>query len=96
MIKYKRITTAVKQVSENWNEEVITACFESTPFKGTFDKFLDNCISCGGNLNGLLLSGIEKLYPEVYNAIPDDMGENAYEMLIYTLILLGIDVPEDE
>ena len=96
MTKFERITTAIEQISENWNREVVVACFESAPFKGTFDEFLKNCTPCGGNWGGLLLSGINKLYPEVYDAIPDNMGVNAFGLLIHTLILLGVDFPEDE
>jgi hypothetical protein len=38
----------------------------------------------------MLLSGIKALYPDVYDAIPDDMGHFAWRCLAETLYLLQI------
>jgi hypothetical protein len=42
----------------------------------------------------MFLSGIEKLYPYVYAAIPDDMGatgNEAFINIIYVMMLCGVD-----
>lgn len=56
----------------------------------TMDNFLTHCIACGGDWGAMLLSGIKALYPEVYDAIPDDMGHFAWRCLCETLELLQI------
>jgi hypothetical protein len=38
----------------------------------SIDDYLSNCKACGGNWVSMLLSGMKKLYPEVWEAIPDD------------------------
>ena len=93
MSVYTQIKEAQETIVNNWHEageEVIAACFYSNPFKDSFEAFLSHCTPCGGNWGGLLLSGIAELYPEVYNAIPDDMGLNAFNSLVCVLILLGV------
>lgn len=56
----------------------------------TMPEFLNNCIACGGDWGAMLLTGIKALYPEVYNAIPDDMGHFAFRCICETLELLQI------
>lgn len=60
----------------------------------TFDEFLNNCTACGGNWGGMFLTGIEKLFPEVYEAIPDKMGVFAFTGLCCILEYIGIKFPE--
>ena len=60
----------------------------------TFDEFLNHCTACGGNWGGMLLTGIEELFPEVYNAIPDDMGVFAFCGIVSVLEYIGIKMPE--
>lgn len=94
MITKENLDEARASILENWGkdgENVIKACMKVEPFGGTFEKFLDNCTACGGNWGGMLLSGIKKLYPAVWDAIPDEMGDLAFIMLCYTLQLLGVD-----
>jgi hypothetical protein len=38
----------------------------------------------------MLLTGIKRLYPKVWDAIPEDMGHNAWSCIIATLNLLKI------
>ena len=90
MTKYEEIKFAYEEISKHWGEEVVIACFEATPFNDTFSHFLDHCTACGGNWGGMLLSGIRELYPEVYDDIPDRMGVYAWQLLLHTLILLGV------
>ena len=53
-------------------------------------EFLNHCVACGGNWGGMLLSGVRELYPEVYAAIPDDMGHFAFRCICEVLELLQI------
>jgi hypothetical protein len=61
----------------------------------TGDEFLDHCTACGGNWGGMLLSGIKKLYPAVYEAIPENMGKSSWFALCVILNLLNIMFSED-
>ncbi len=54
------------------------------------DEFKTHCTCCGGDWGGMLLTGIKDLYPEVWDAIPDDMGNRAFHCILYTMQLLGI------
>ena len=70
------------------------ALYPCEGIKMSMDEFLSHCTPCGGNWGGLLLSGINELFPEVYKVIPDDMGINAFGVLCELLRLLGIDTNE--
>ena len=61
----------------------------------TSDEFLSHCTACGGNWGGMLLTGIKELYPEVYEAIPDKMGKNAWVCICTILNLLQISFEEE-
>lgn len=56
----------------------------------TNDEFLTHCIACGGDWGAMLLSGVKTLYPEVYTAIPNDMGCFAFRGICEVLELLQI------
>ena len=58
-------------------------------------EFLQSCTACGGNWGGMLLSGIKRLFPTVWNAIPNDMGAHAWSCICYTLMLLGVNTKEE-
>lgn len=58
------------------------------------DEFLSHCTACGGNWGGMFLTGIKALYPEVYEAIPDQMGKNAFFVICAVLDLLQVDFSE--
>ena len=91
MITGKDYVDAIKVVKENWGDDfLMKACLaEKTPM--TFDQFLDHCTACGGNWGGMLLTGIRKLWPEVWDIIPNDMGVHAFTTICNLLILLGVD-----
>ena len=93
----------VPELAELPEDEFIVACWKSqgisvleaidrqhtTPM--TTADFLNNhCTACGGDWGSMLLSGIKSLYPEVYNAIPDDMGHFAWRCICGVVELLGI------
>ena len=97
MITYKMIKCAQDFLIENWGEsgeKVIEECAKIVPFNNDFDAFLDHCTCCGGNWGGMILSGIWKLYPSVWEAIPDNMGVFPWQCLCQTLILCGVDCSE--
>lgn len=60
------------------------------------DEFLSHCTACGGNWGGMFLSGIKELYPGVYEAIPEQMGRNAFFVICAVLNLLQVDFTEEE
>lgn len=70
---------------------VIEECAKVVPFNGTCGEFLDHCTACGGNWGGMLLTGIRRLFPSVYDAIPDDMGCSAFVCIGCVLNLCGVD-----
>ena len=53
-------------------------------------EFLQLCSACGSNWGGMLLTGIKRACPEVYEAIPDDMGIRAWDCICATLTLMGV------
>ena len=94
MITYYDIIEAQNTLVELWGEDgmkVIEECAKINPFNDSFDNFLTHCSACGGNWGGMLLTGIKKLYPTVYNAIPKNMGSKAFLALLFVLVLCGID-----
>lgn len=94
MITYEMIINAQKNLVEYWGEDgkkVIEECAKAVPFNGNVETFLKHCTCYGGNWGGMFLSGIKKLYPNVWEAIPDDMGTFAWGGVCNTLILCGVD-----
>jgi hypothetical protein len=101
MITANDIRKAELHLIDEWGPEVggkvvNEACFirNTIPFGGGTKEFLDHCITCGGNWGAMFLSGIEKLYPCVYKAIPDDMGatgDEAFINILYVMMLCGVD-----
>lgn len=94
MITAKMIMDAQHDLIEIWGEQgkkVIEECAKITPFNNNSKAFLDHCTCCGGNWGGMLLTGINKLYPNVYDVIPDNMGAYAWQGICSTLILCGVD-----
>lgn len=56
-------------------------------------NFLSHCAACGGNWTGMLCTGIEDISPELYNALPEDLGvdgETAFLNIISLLRYLGV------
>ena len=85
-------------IIEHWGEQgklVIEACKDASPEPMTCKEFLSHCTACGGNWGGMLLSGIAELYPAVYEAIPDNMGHQAFACIASTMELLGIIMNEE-
>lgn len=90
---YDTIEEAQRTLVENWGEagkEVVALCFKVKKFNGNTKDYLQHCTACGGNWGGMFLSGIRALYPEVWEAIPEDMGVFAFASICSVLILLGV------
>lgn len=97
MITFKMIQDAQNQIIDSWGkdgEKVIEECAKVTPFNNDIKAFLEHCLACGGNWGGMFLSGIQKLYPKVWDAIPDDLGVFAFGNICSVLILCGVDTTE--
>lgn len=97
MITYEMISNAQEQIISEWGNRgklVIEECNRIKPFNGSSSEFLDHCVACGGNWGGMLLTGIRKLYPAVWGAIPNDMGSSAWACICSVLILCGVDTSE--
>ena len=91
---YAEIVYFMSLLTKKWGkdgEKVVAECFKADTKKMTCSEFLDNCTACGGNWGGMLLTGIKRLYPEVWNAIPDDMGCDAWTCIVATLRLLKVE-----
>lgn len=95
MIHSKYVIEAVDWLRKNWEadaEKIIEATANIIPYDGTLGEFVKyECVTMGGNWGGMLLSGIKTVFPEVWDAIPDDMGINPFAGIMYTLILCGVD-----
>lgn len=83
-------TCLVENIGSEWGGDFIKTLQQTAPINMPFDKFLDECIACGGNWTGMILSGIKSLRPELYAAVPDYMGKRAWMMLVNTLLYLGV------
>lgn len=77
-------------VAHIWGNNVLEAIDNQHTIPMTIDDFLKHCTACGGDWGRMLLTGIYKLYPEVYNAIPENMGRFAWAGICDTLTLLNI------
>lgn len=94
--EYSAIIGAKDTIVENWGDagkRIIEIVFNHPEYilRMSCDEFLNSCTACGGNWGGMLLSGIKRLAPEVYDAIPDNMGRNAWICIIATLTLMRVE-----
>lgn len=90
---YNTIDEAQRTLVEEWGDqgkEVIALAFKARKFDGDTKTWLSFCTACGGNWGGMFLSGVRTLYPEVWEAIPEDMGALAFGCIMNVLILLGV------
>lgn len=77
-----------------WGNDIITIIDIQKKVSMTMDDFLKHCTACGGNWGGMLLTGIKELFPEVWDAIPDELGMFGWQCICTTLYLLGINTKE--
>lgn len=77
---------------EDAGKQVLEAIDRQNTRAMTCDDFLLHCTACGGNWGGMLLSGVKALYPEVYEAIPNNMGKYAWQGICTVIELLNVDM----
>lgn len=73
-----------------WGSDILAVIDKQDTKPMTINDFLTHCTACGGNWGGMLLTGIHELWPEVWEAIPDDMGVFAWNGICTTLALLNV------
>ena len=97
MINYKDIIDAQEMLVKHWGthgEQVIAETVRAEWKVITFKQFLDNYTVYDGNWSGMLFNSIEKLWPDVCNFIPDDMGIYAWDCMCSVLTLCRVDKSE--
>lgn len=77
-------------ISTIWGNHILSVIDKQTTTPMTMEDFLKHCTPCGGNWGEMLLTGLKKFYPEVYDAIPNEMGMFAWRGICETLYLLDI------
>lgn len=77
-------------VGECWGADILAVIDRQDTTPMTHNEFLSHCTACGGDWGAMLLTGIKALYPDVYDAIPDNMGHFAFRCICETLELLQI------
>ena len=86
-----------QMLSKYWGDEVVLVIYNAPKQTGMkFETFLNYCTACGGNWGGMLLTGVKHFWPEVYDAIPDNMGHHAWECICATIRLLGVDTSSED
>lgn len=87
------IANLVSDVLVTWGEsgnDIINAAFNDH-LKITFSEFMCECSGCNGNWVDIIISGIDKAYPEVYSVLPENLGPDSLEILTKVLILCGVE-----
>ena len=78
-------------VRERWGDEVAEQILLANKHPMSLELYLKQfCVTCGGNWGSWFLSGVKKLWPMVYEAIPDDMGYDAFGTICHLLGCLSI------
>lgn len=81
-------------IMENWGKDVLEVIDSCEPLNITYKQFLDHCVACVGDWSGILLFGLRELRPEIWKAIPDDMGVDAWKCICEILALAGVIMEE--
>ena len=94
MVKATDLIDAQETLRQYWPEDaekVIEECSKVEPFGGSCGDFLNHCFACGGDWGGMYLTGVKELYPNVWKAIPNEMGIGAWFCICSVLMLVGVD-----
>lgn len=78
-----------------WGEDFIKVIQRAEPLNMACHEFFNECIACGGNWSASWLSGVKRLRHEVWDAIPENMGENSWESIMLLLTYLGVKTWDD-
>ena len=81
-------------VRDDWGDEaerIIAACREVEPVCMDIVEFIESCVDCGDAWGLTLLTGISRLFPSVYDAMPSYLGKETWGGLLPVLELCGID-----
>lgn len=81
---------SLENIATEWGNSFAEVLQCAEPLNMEFNDFLDKCSACGGNWHAMILSGIKSLRPKLYEAIPDNMGKQAWLTLSDTLLYLGV------
>lgn len=87
------IADIVNDVLVEWGEsgkDIVNAAFKEHS-KITFSEFMCACKGCDGDWVAIILSGMERIYPEVYSTLPTIFGQEALDGLTKILILCGVE-----
>lgn len=98
MFTYSDLNEAITAITETWGEagRAVVANAFNEHRKMEMEDFLPHCVACGGNWGGMFLTGLKALYPKTYEAIPDNMGINAFSLICHTMMLCGINTGKVE
>lgn len=80
----------IDYLRKRWGDEFVEVLLNTPSVNITMHEFLNHCICCGGDWGQMLLTGIRDLFPNVYRAIPADMGLFAWNCLCDTIAFLGV------
>lgn len=97
MYPYEEIKKAQDKLVEDWGDagkKIIELCFnkEENRVNMEVNEFLQHCGACGGNWGGMLLTGIKELAPDIWEAIPNDMGIYAFADILAVLVLMRVNM----
>ena len=83
------VSDVLVEFGESGND-IINAAFNDHN-KITFSEFMSECKGCDGDWVAIILSGMERIYPEVYSTLPPIFGQEALDGLTKILILCGVE-----
>ena len=97
MRNYDEIKASMERLETDWGDvgkSIVIMCLDD-PLNMESWEFLQHCTACGGNRGGMFLTGVKDLRPEIWEAIPDDMGVHAWACICSLLTLLNVNFEEE-
>lgn len=84
------VSDVLVELGESGND-IINAAFNDHS-KIAFSEFMCACSGCNGDWVEIVISGIERLYPEVFSVLPTSLlKQGSLEILTKVLILCGVE-----
>lgn len=93
---YEDIKTVYEDIIDLWGEEdggkVIVAIHTAPKCQLEWNEFMHRCTACGGNWVAMIATGISRIAPNVYNALPNNLNNpfKAFSTLCNIALLLGV------